>query len=83
MNELYPIETVRTRSRSRVWAFLFIIAATPLKKYPHSSFPPGVLNCVPSLGPVGGAALAEHHDVDKVCRCCASAVYMRIDGYPF
>jgi len=31
-----------------------------------TSFPPGVLNCVPSLGSVGGAALSEHHGVDKV-----------------
>ena len=30
------------------------------------SFPPGVLNTVPSLGSVGGAALAAHKDVDKV-----------------
>ena len=30
------------------------------------SFPPGVINTVPSLGPVGGAALAGHPDVDKV-----------------
>ena len=29
-------------------------------------FPPGVVNTVPSLGPVGGAALAAHKDVDKV-----------------
>lgn len=29
-------------------------------------FPPGVVNTVPSLGPVGGAALAGHMDVDKV-----------------
>ena len=29
-------------------------------------FPPGVVNTVPSLGPVGGAALASHMDVDKV-----------------
>lgn len=29
-------------------------------------FPPGVINTVPSLGPVGGAALAAHPDVDKV-----------------
>jgi aldehyde dehydrogenase (NAD+) len=28
--------------------------------------PPGVLNTVPSLGSVGGAALAAHKDVDKV-----------------
>jgi acyl-CoA reductase-like NAD-dependent aldehyde dehydrogenase len=31
-----------------------------------SRFPPGVLNCVPALGANGGAALAEHADVDKV-----------------
>lgn len=30
------------------------------------SFPPGVVNTVPSLGPVGGAALAAHFGVDKV-----------------
>ena len=30
------------------------------------SFPPGVVNTVPSLGSVGGAALASHMDVDKV-----------------
>ena len=29
-------------------------------------FPPGVINTVPSLGPVGGAALAAHLDVDKI-----------------
>ena len=29
-------------------------------------FPPGVVNTVPSLGPVGGAALSAHKDVDKV-----------------
>ena len=29
-------------------------------------FPPGVVNTVPSLGSVGGAALAAHKDVDKV-----------------
>ncbi|CAE6457605.1 unnamed protein product [Rhizoctonia solani] len=29
-------------------------------------FPAGVLNCVPSLGSVGGAALSEHPDVDKI-----------------
>ncbi len=31
-----------------------------------ASFPPGVVNTVPSLGPVGGAALAAHLGVDKV-----------------
>ncbi len=29
------------------------------------SFPPGVVNTVPSLGGVGGAALAAHPNVDK------------------
>ncbi|EPQ59281.1 NAD-aldehyde dehydrogenase [Gloeophyllum trabeum ATCC 11539] len=32
----------------------------------EAGFPPGVLNTVPSLGSVGGAALASHLDVDKV-----------------
>jgi len=32
----------------------------------EAGFPPGVLNTVPSLGPVGGAALSSHPDVDKV-----------------
>ncbi|CAE6471136.1 unnamed protein product [Rhizoctonia solani] len=32
----------------------------------EAGFPAGVLNCVPSLGPVGGAALSEHTDVDKI-----------------
>lgn len=32
----------------------------------EAGFPPGVLNTVPSLGHVGGAALAAHPDVDKV-----------------
>lgn len=31
-----------------------------------TSFPPGVLNTVPSLGSVGGAALSAHKDVDKI-----------------
>ena len=30
------------------------------------SFPPGVINTVPSLGAVGGATLAAHPDVDKI-----------------
>jgi aldehyde dehydrogenase (NAD+) len=30
------------------------------------SFPPGVINTTPSLGSVGGAALAAHKGVDKV-----------------
>ncbi|KAJ6539257.1 NAD-aldehyde dehydrogenase [Mycena capillaripes] len=32
----------------------------------EAGFPPGVLNTVPSLGSVGGAALAAHVGVDKV-----------------
>jgi len=32
----------------------------------EAGFPPGVLNTIPSLGAVGGAALAAHPDVDKV-----------------
>ncbi|KAI0676795.1 NAD-aldehyde dehydrogenase [Trametes maxima] len=32
----------------------------------EAGFPPGVVNTVPSLGSVGGAALSSHRDVDKV-----------------
>jgi aldehyde dehydrogenase (NAD+) len=32
----------------------------------EAGFPPGVVNTVPSLGSVGGAALAAHKDVDKI-----------------
>ncbi|KAJ3530670.1 hypothetical protein NMY22_g8480 [Coprinellus aureogranulatus] len=32
----------------------------------EAGFPPGVVNTIPSLGSVGGAALAAHPDVDKV-----------------
>jgi len=32
----------------------------------EAGFPPGVLNTVPSLGSVGGAALSSHLDVDKI-----------------
>ncbi|KAF9469111.1 aldehyde dehydrogenase domain-containing protein [Collybia nuda] len=32
----------------------------------EAGFPPGVVNTVPSFGPIGGAALAAHSDVDKV-----------------
>ncbi|KAJ3999517.1 aldehyde dehydrogenase domain-containing protein [Lentinula boryana] len=32
----------------------------------EAGFPPGVINTVPSLGSVGGAALAAHTDVDKI-----------------
>lgn len=36
------------------------------RPHDHLRFPPGVINTVPSLGSVGGAALASHKDVDKV-----------------
>lgn len=32
----------------------------------EAGFPPGVVNTVPSLGSVGGAALSSHPDVDKI-----------------
>ncbi|KAI0321810.1 NAD-aldehyde dehydrogenase [Amylostereum chailletii] len=32
----------------------------------EAGFPPGVINTIPSLGAIGGAALASHMDVDKV-----------------
>ncbi|KAJ3869717.1 NAD-aldehyde dehydrogenase [Lentinula novae-zelandiae] len=32
----------------------------------EAGFPPGVINTVPSLGSVGGAALSAHPDVDKI-----------------
>ncbi|PAV20791.1 NAD-aldehyde dehydrogenase [Pyrrhoderma noxium] len=32
----------------------------------EAGFPPGVINTVPSLGSVGGSALAAHYGVDKV-----------------
>ncbi|KAI6119426.1 aldehyde dehydrogenase domain-containing protein [Pisolithus croceorrhizus] len=32
----------------------------------EAGFPPGVVNTIPSLGPIGGAALSHHMDVDKV-----------------
>ena len=37
-----------------------------VKFTPFCRFPPGVLNTVPSLGSIGGAALTAHLDVDKV-----------------
>ena len=37
-----------------------------LVRDPRGRFPPGVVNTVPSLGSVGGAALSAHRDVDKV-----------------
>ncbi|KAH7105698.1 NAD-aldehyde dehydrogenase [Auriculariales sp. MPI-PUGE-AT-0066] len=44
----------------------------------EAGFPPGVVNCVPSLGNVGGAALAEHPDVDKVAFTGSTAVGRKI-----
>lgn len=41
-------------------------------------FPPGVVNTVPSLGSVGGAALASHMDVDKVAFTGSTATGRKI-----
>ena len=43
-----------------------------------SRFPPGVVNTVPSLGPVGGAALSSHMDVDKVAFTGSTATGRKI-----
>jgi len=32
----------------------------------EAGFPPGVVNIVPGYGPTAGAAISEHHDIDKV-----------------
>ena len=32
----------------------------------EANMPPGVVNIVPGFGPTAGAALVEHHDVDKI-----------------
>ncbi|KIY73666.1 NAD-aldehyde dehydrogenase [Cylindrobasidium torrendii FP15055 ss-10] len=44
----------------------------------EAGFPPGVINTVPSLGPVGGAALAAHLDVDKVAFTGSTATGRKI-----
>lgn len=45
---------------------IHLILSTRLLTSHVASFPPGVVNTVPSLGPVGGAAISSHLDVDKV-----------------
>jgi phenylacetaldehyde dehydrogenase len=40
----------------------------------EAGFPPGVLNIITGLGPVAGAALAEHPDVDKISFTGSTAV---------
>ena len=47
-------------------SFLITIMNRDLTVVCTQSFPPGVVNTVPSLGGVGGAALSAHKDVDKV-----------------
>ena len=32
----------------------------------EAGFPPGVVNIIPGYGPTAGAAIAEHHEIDKV-----------------
>ncbi|KAK7470746.1 hypothetical protein VKT23_002166 [Stygiomarasmius scandens] len=44
----------------------------------EAGFPPGVVNIVPSLGPVGGAAIAAHHDVDKIAFTGSTATGRKI-----
>ena len=61
------IETLRARRRSRVREKNTCPASGPTDRVGWSGrFPPGVINTVPSLGSVGGAALSSHKDVDKV-----------------
>jgi len=54
--------------------FCFVLSA----HHKGFSFPPGVLNTVPSLGHVGGAALAAHLDVDKVAFTGSTATGRKI-----
>ncbi|KAJ7781335.1 aldehyde dehydrogenase domain-containing protein [Mycena metata] len=58
-SELTPLTALEAGS-------VFVMGLLLMRSNEHARFPPGVLNTVPSLGPVGGAALASHHDVDKV-----------------
>jgi len=44
----------------------------------EAGFPPGVVNTVPALGYVGGAALAAHPDVDKVAFTGSTATGRKI-----
>ncbi|KAG8218741.1 aldehyde dehydrogenase domain-containing protein [Butyriboletus roseoflavus] len=44
----------------------------------EAGFPPGVVNTIPSLGPVGGAALSAHRDVDKVAFTGSTATGRKI-----
>jgi aldehyde dehydrogenase (NAD+) len=44
----------------------------------EAGFPPGVVNTIPSLGPIGGAALAAHRDVDKVAFTGSTATGRKI-----
>ena len=42
------------------------------------SFPAGVVNTVPAYGPVGGAAIASHPDIDKVAFTGSTATGRKI-----
>ncbi|KAF8558884.1 aldehyde dehydrogenase [Imleria badia] len=44
----------------------------------EAGFPPGVVNTIPSLGPIGGAALSAHRDVDKVAFTGSTATGRKI-----
>jgi aldehyde dehydrogenase (NAD+) len=51
---------------------------TRLRLLTYIRFPPGVVNTVPSVGAVGGAALAAHMDVDKVAFTGSTATGRKI-----
>lgn len=44
----------------------------------EAGFPPGVVNVVPGYGPTAGAAIAGHHEVDKVAFTGSTEVYAPI-----
>lgn len=46
----------------------------------QAGFPPGVVNIVPGYGPTAGAAIVNHHDVNKVSFTGSTEVFFsRID----
>ena len=48
---------------SRTNSFIVIICSETFKE---AGFPDGVVNFVPGFGPEAGAAIVNHHDIDKV-----------------
>ena len=43
----------------------------------EAGFPPGVVNIVPGFGPIAGAAVSEHKDIDKVAFTGSTVVSAR------